>query len=96
LPPVDAFWSLTLYDTDGFMKSNEIDRHSIGDRSSIQLNEDGSLDLYIQHKKPAAGVSNWLPAPQETFNVLLRLYNPGPSFMNNQWRLPPLEKLGSL
>jgi len=96
LPPVDAFWSLTLYDTDGFMKSNEIDRHSIGDRSNIQFNDDGSLDLFIQHEKPAAATSNWLPAPQETFNVLLRLYNPGPSFMNNQWRLPPLEKLGSL
>jgi len=96
LPPVDAFWSLTLYDTDGFMKSNEIDRHSIGDRSNIQFNDDGSLDLFIQHEKPAVAISNWLPAPQEPFNVLLRLYNPGPSFMKNQWRLPPLEKLRSL
>lgn len=92
LPPVDAFWSLTLYDTDGFMNPNEIDRHSIGDRSDIEINEDGSLDLYIQHEEPAAGISNWLPAPQEPFNVLLRLYNPRPSFLNGEWTIPPLEK----
>ncbi len=96
LPPVDAFWSLTLYDSEGFMKRNEIDRYSIGDRSAMQLNEDGSLDIYIQHKRPDSGISNWLPAPQEEFNVVLRMYLPKDSFINGEWIVPPLEKAKAL
>ncbi len=96
LPPVDAFWSLTLYDFEGFMKHNEIDRYSIGDRSDMQFNEDGSLDIYIQHKRPESGVSNWLPAPQEEFNVILRLYLPKDKFTSGEWIIPPFEKVKAL
>ena len=96
LPPVDAFWSLTLYDFEGFMKHNEIDRYSIGDRSGMQLNEDGSLDIYIQHERPDSGISNWLPAPREEFIVILRLYYPRDRFINGEWTIPPFEKVETL
>jgi hypothetical protein len=90
---MSAFWSLTLYDTEGFMKHNELDRYSIGDRFGIKFNEEGSLELYIQHDCPVSGVRNWLPAPQEEFNVFLPLYYPKDSFTNNEWVLAALEKV---
>jgi len=90
---VNALWSLALFDTEGFMKHNELSRYSIGDRSGTKRNEDGSLDLYIQHDRPVSGVKNWLPAPREEFNVFLRLYYPKDSFANREWILPALEKV---
>lgn len=93
LPPVRAFWSLTLYDFEGFMKRNEIDRYSIGDRSGLEFNPDGSLDIYIQHERPETGISNWLPAPREEFNVILRLYYPTDEFTSGEWTIPPFEKV---
>ena len=82
------------YDFEGFMKQNEIDRYSIGDLSGLTLNEDGSLDIYIQHRRPEQCISNWLPAPQEEFNLVLRLYLPHDSFLNGEWIIPAIEKVG--
>jgi hypothetical protein len=62
-PPVDAFWSLTMYDNRGFLIENPIQRYAIGDRDPLEFNADGSLDILIQHEKPEAHTSNWLPAP---------------------------------
>ena len=76
-PPVNAFWSLTMYDAKQAFVQNPIKRYAIGDRDKLKLNSDGSLILYIQHDSPGRDKeSNWLPAPKGTFNVLMRLYWP--------------------
>lgn len=80
-PPVRFFWSMTLYDNDGFLVDNEFDRYLVNDRSKPKYNADGSLDIYIQPDKPAnpAQVRNWLPSPPATsatrgFRLITRLY----------------------
>jgi hypothetical protein len=61
-PPADAFWSVVLYDTDGFRAPNRLNRFSLGDRDKLKFNADGSLTIYIQHESPVADQeSNWLP-----------------------------------
>jgi hypothetical protein len=88
LPPVRAFWSLTLYDNEGFQVANELDRFAIGDRDSLAFNADGSLDIVISHERPAEGTSNWLPAPAGPFNLTARLYWPRPEALDGRW-VPP-------
>lgn len=80
-PPVKFFWSMTLYDGDGFFVDNPIGRYLVNDRSGLKYNADGSLDIYIQPNAPAdkAQQRNWLPAPQPTaptpgFRLIVRLY----------------------
>jgi hypothetical protein len=91
LPPVEAFWSVTLYDNDGFPVPNPINRHAIGDRDPLKYNEDGSLDLYIQHEAPGKDKeSNWLPAPVGAFNLTMRLYAPKASALTGEWSPPPV------
>jgi hypothetical protein len=64
LPPVGAFWSLTMYDEGGFQVANPINRFAIGDRDQLKYDADGSLDLYIRHDNPGdEKQSNWLPSP---------------------------------
>jgi hypothetical protein len=76
-PGVDAFWSLTMYDAAGFQVPNPIDRFVIRDRDPLRFNDDGSLDIYIQHESPGADrEANWLPAPSGAFSPMLRLYSP--------------------
>jgi hypothetical protein len=93
LPPVGAFWSLTLYDNDGFQVANALNRFAIGDRDALKFNADGSLDLYIQNADPGGDkASNWLPAPKSgEFGVTLRLYAPAPQVANGVW-VPPVIK----
>ena len=81
LPPVRAFWSVSLYDTDGFFVPNPINRYLINDRTKLHYNPDGSLDIYSQHQDPSSPVErrNWLPAPAGTFRLLMRVYAPKPS-----------------
>ena len=71
MPPVHAFWSLTMYNDKQLFAANPIDRYAIGDRDKLAFNPDGSLDLYIQRKSPGQGKeSNWLPAPATgTFTI---------------------------
>ncbi|HEX6663519.1 MAG TPA: DUF1254 domain-containing protein [Gaiellaceae bacterium] len=85
LPPVHAFWSLTLYDDEGFQVANELDRFAIGDRNHLEFNTDGSLDIHIQHDEPSSGTSNWLPAPKGSFNLCARLYYPKPELLDGTW-----------
>ena len=67
LPPVDAFWSLTMYNAKQAFVDNPIDRYAIGDRDKLKFNEDGSLTLYVQHESPGKEKeSNWLPAPRSS------------------------------
>jgi hypothetical protein len=95
LPPVEAFWSVTLYDKDGFPVANPLDRHAIGDRDALRFNADGSLDLYFQFASPGAEKeSNWLPAPAGPFNLLMRLYGPKAQALDGRWA-PPLVRKAS-
>ncbi|MCV7228697.1 DUF1254 domain-containing protein [Mycolicibacterium komossense] len=93
LPPASAFWSVTMYDSEGFQVVNEIDRFAIGDRDPLIYNADGSLDLYLQHSNPGPErLSNWLPAPQGPLGVTMRLYAPHKSVLDGQWAPPPVRK----
>ena len=77
LPPVRAFWSITLYNSKQFFASNPIHRYAIGDRDKLKFDDDGSLTIYIQNQSPGKDKeSNWLPAPKDSFNVVMRLYWP--------------------
>jgi hypothetical protein len=88
-PPVRAFWSLTMYDDQGYFIANPIQRFAIGDRDALRFNADGSLDIYIQHESPGADKeSNWLPAPAAGFNLALRMYWPVPAVINGEWTPP--------
>ena len=91
LPPVDAFWSVTMYDGEGFTVPNEIDRYAIGDRDELTYNSDGSLDLYLQHERPERA-SNWLPAPRGPLGVTLRLYAPRPQVLDRRWNPPAIRR----
>jgi hypothetical protein len=89
LPPVDAFWSVTLYDAEGVAFANPFDRHALGDRDPLKFNADGSLDLHIQKESPGKEKeSNWLPAPEGAFELFMRLYAPQASIREGRW-LPP-------
>lgn len=89
LPPALAFWSITLYDTEGFQVANALNRFAISSWMPLKKNPDGSLDLYFQHDNPGANEeANWLPAPSGAFNLTMRLYAPAPSALNGLWNPP--------
>ena len=91
LPPVNGFWSLTMYDKELFFVKNPINRYSLSPRNDLKANADGSTDLYVQNEKPAGHESNWLPAPADEFALMLRLYWPNeakPSILNGSWKPP--------
>jgi hypothetical protein len=93
IPPVAAFWSVTLYDKNGFPTANDLKRNAIGDRDALKFNADGSLDLYIQHVSPgAAKESNWLPAPTGDFNLTMRLYAPKGQVLDGYWAPPAIRQ----
>jgi hypothetical protein len=93
LPPCDAFWSITMYDAEGYQAANELDRFAIGDRDPLRYNDDGSLDLYLQHTNPGADrEANWLPAPIGPLGVTMRLYAPRPNALDGRWAPPPIRK----
>jgi hypothetical protein len=96
-PPVEGFWSLTMYNEKYFFVSNPINRYSISARQNLKTNPDGSTDLYIQKDSPGADKeSNWLPAPDGKFILMLRMYWPNersPSILNGSWKIPPVKKV---
>ena len=97
LPPAEAFWSVTLYDTDGYQVANALNRFAVGshfDDNKLKFNADGSLELYIQNESPGTGKeSNWLPAPTGDFNLALRLYSPRRAMRDGVWIPPPVNKV---
>ncbi len=95
LPPVGAFWSLTMYNDDGYLYANPIDRYAIGDRTrGLRRGRDGSLTLHLRHRVPRGPArANWLPAPRGRFRVIMRLYEPRRSVLSGSWRPPPLIRL---
>lgn len=99
LPPVaqQGFWSMTMYDGDGFIVANSIDRYVINDRSDLHVNADGSMDIYLQAEAPTdpQQAQNWLPAPAGGFRILWRLYNTQPSAIpgivdGSGWQAPAI------
>ena len=88
LPPVNAFWSLTMYDPESYLVDNAIDRYTLGDRSGLTYADDGSLTLTVQREAPdASPQTNWLPTPADgAFKVALRLYSPKPEVAAGNWR----------
>jgi len=95
LPPVDAFWSVTMYDAIGYQVANKLNRFAIGDRDALKYSADGSLDLYIQHESPGNDKeSNWLPSPAEgVLGVTMRLYAPKPQALDGRWVPPAIKKV---
>ena len=92
LPPNDAFWSLTMGDAQNRFVPNPINRYSVSDRSGLDPNADGSVDVYIQNTAPIGHESNWLPAPSGKFIVWLRVYLPGAAILDGEYRVPPVDK----
>ena len=92
-PPVDAFWSITMYDLPNFfLVDNPIDRYSIGDRTpGLVFGDDGSLTLLIQHDAPGIDEeANWLPAPDAPFRPVMRLYMPREAVLDGSYVIPPI------
>jgi hypothetical protein len=97
LPPVNAFWSLTLYDLPAsLLYANPINRYLINSPMlpDLKRGADGSITIFLQHESPGKDKeSNWLPAPAGAFWTTLRLYWPKPEALDGRWRQPPLERV---
>jgi hypothetical protein len=97
-PPVNGFWSLTMYDANFFFVPNRLNRYTLSARNKFIANSDGSVDLYLQSDSPGkAKEANWLPTPKAKFIPMLRLYWPKdtpPSIIDGTWK-PPAIKVAS-
>jgi hypothetical protein len=96
IPPVNAFWSLTMYNTQNYFVANPLNRYAISPHlGNLSYNADGSLDIYIQHASPGPDKeANWLPAPSGQFYLALRLYWPQQSALNGSWVPPGVQQVG--
>ena len=96
MPPVDGFWSLTMYNGEYFFVDNPLNRYTVSSRSKFKTNADGSVDIYIQNESPGKDKeANWLPAPNDKFILMLRLYWPKekpPSIIDGSWKIPPVKQ----
>src|SRR6185369_7450461 len=93
IPPVNAFWSITLYDQEGFQVANPLNRFAVSSWMPFAYNTDGSLDLYFQNESPgAAKEANWLPAPKGPYNLTMRIYAPSSDSLTGKWTPPPVTK----
>ena len=96
LPPVNAFWSLTMYELPSrLLVANPLDRYLINSPMlpDLKRDADGGLTLYIQHDSPGKDKeSNWLPAPSGPFLMFMRLFWPQPQAIDGRWRQPPLQR----
>jgi len=93
-PPVDGFWSLTLYNKEHLFAPNSLGRYSLGTKSkSMKQNVDGSLTIYVQNSSPGADKeTNWLPAPKDDFSLYIRAYWPKAEIMEGKWMPPDIER----
>ena len=91
MPPVNGFWSVTMY-TPSISSSQSTETYTLSARNPLKSNADGSVNLLLQHDSPGHGKeSNWLPAPEEKFILMLRLYSPKdtpPSLLDGTWTIP--------
>jgi hypothetical protein len=97
MPPVDGFWSLTMYDDQYFFVDNPLNRYNLSQRNKFKANADGSVDLLIQKESPGKErESNWLPAPAGGFVLMFRLYWPKetpPSILDGSWKPPEVKEI---
>jgi len=92
-PPAQAFWSITLYDPEGFQVANPINRFAVSSWMPFKYNPDGSLDLYFQNESPGPDKeANWLPAPKGPYNLTMRLYAPKSEALTGKWNPLPVMK----
>jgi hypothetical protein len=92
-PPVNAFWSITLYDGEGFQVANVLNRFAVSSYMPFKTNADGSLDLYFQNESPGRErEANWLPSPKGAFNLTMRLYGPKSESLTGKWNPPAVMK----
>lgn len=93
-PEVGAFWSITMYNTLYNLVANPIDRYSLGDRSGLKPDADGGITIHVQKESPGAGKeSNWLPAPEGAFFMILRTYLPGKAIVDQTWSPPSIARI---
>jgi hypothetical protein len=93
-PPANAFWSLTMYDAQGFPVENPINRYTISSWMPLIYNPDGSLDVYVQKDSPGKDKeSNWLPASGGEFDITMRVYHPKPAMLESTWSPPPVKRV---
>lgn len=94
LPPAEAFWSITLYDADGFLPEGAGGRHALGDRDDLEYDADGGLTVWISTERPQGSAQvNWLPAPPDApFALTARLYAPGDAALSGEWTMPGVER----
>ncbi len=94
-PPVKAFWSITLYDDQGHPVANKSRKYVVGSTHGVQRGQDGSIDVFVQKTAPgkADEMSNWLPAPNGPFTLLMRLYWPEESIQDGSWKPPAIRRV---
>lgn len=93
-PPVGAFWSFTLYDSEGFQVANALNRFALSSWMPFKTNADGSLDLYFQNESPGKDKeANWLPAPTGAFNLTMRMYSPKSDALTGKWNPPAVHRV---
>ncbi|HVJ69126.1 MAG TPA: DUF1254 domain-containing protein [Caulifigura sp.] len=96
-PPVNGFWSLTMYNGDYFFVDNPLNKYTVSPRNDLKFNADGSLDIHIQNESPGKDKeANWLPAPKGKFILMMRLYWPkekAPSIIDGSWQPPAVRKV---
>jgi hypothetical protein len=95
IPPVAVFWNMAMYDEKELFIENDFKRYSIGSTTDgLKTNADGSIDIYIQKDDPGAGKqSNWLPAPEGSFNLTMRLYGAQTAVLDGSYQLPAVKKM---
>jgi len=95
MPPVNGFWSVTMYNAQYFFVENPLNRYNVSSRSQFKANADGSVDVHIQHKSPGKDKeSNWLPAPADRFILIMRMYWPKDtplSILDGSWKPPAIK-----
>jgi len=93
IPPVNAFWSVTLYDAEGYQVPNSLNRFAVSSWMPFKYDPDGSLDLYFQNESAGTDKeANWLPSPKGPFNLTMRLYAPKSDALTGKWNPPPVTK----
>ncbi len=94
LPPVNAHWSITLYNSKCLLAANHIRRHVIGNLDNLRINPDNSYPIYVQHEWPGESKdSNWLPAPSGDFELVFRLYWPKAEVLQGKWQPPAVVRV---
>jgi len=97
MPPVNAFWSLTMYELPAsLLHANPLNRYLINSSMlpGLKRDADGGITLYVQNESPGAEKEpNWLPAPKGPFFAVMRLYWPKPEALNGKWKAPPLQRI---